>query len=164
MKYLVKKISDTNYKVLYITDAKHRPRGGEYLFIEAPKFEFPKVSIDQNGKLSIVEDTTIKTKKDKQRKFKKDIALMKKRLDFGVELSAMILFLADSRLNTIAKKKKVLQLYSELINTLNLGLIDVAKDIISKATPDGVVMLAKNKSDILAEIDLNLEELGYGKP
>lgn len=63
MKYLVKQIKDADvvvgYEVKQKTDAKHLPKG-PYIYVEGVDTKYPKIKIDIDGKLSIVEDTAPK--------------------------------------------------------------------------------------------------------
>jgi len=62
MKYLVKKIVSgevVSYQVKQSTDAKHRPRGGGYLFLETDlDLISPIVATDAKGGLILIEDPT----------------------------------------------------------------------------------------------------------
>ena len=64
MKYLVKQIKDADvivgYEVKQKTDAKHLPRGSNYILVEGVDTKYPKINIDIDGKLLIIEDTAPK--------------------------------------------------------------------------------------------------------
>lgn len=57
MKYLVKKNEDESYSVLFKTNAKHTPRGGNHLFMESETaLNHPVVSTGGEGELLLIED------------------------------------------------------------------------------------------------------------
>ena len=60
MKYLVKVNTvddEVSYQVLHITTAKHKPRGGKFIFLKSEtKLNYPVVDTDENGKLFLKED------------------------------------------------------------------------------------------------------------
>ena len=59
-KYLVEQILDAGvvvgYKIKSKPSAKHLPRGNNHLFVEGVDTKYPKIEINEDGNLSIVED------------------------------------------------------------------------------------------------------------
>jgi len=68
MKYLVKQILDADvvigHEIKQQVTAKHLPRGGNYIFVEGVDTAYPKIEIDEDGVMSIVEDTAPKQLKE----------------------------------------------------------------------------------------------------
>jgi len=60
VKYLVKQIFNSGvlvgHEVKHQTTAKHLPRGGNYIFIEGVNTKFPKLDVDIDDNMSIIED------------------------------------------------------------------------------------------------------------
>ena len=59
-KYLVRLILDADvvvgYEIKSQTTAKHFPKKGGHIFVEGVDTKHPKIEIDENGNLSIIED------------------------------------------------------------------------------------------------------------
>ena len=73
MKYLVKVLDDNQYEIKSKTDAKHKPRGGNYIFVEGVDTAYPLMQENEDGSLEIIEFEAPKLLKEAYAKMDSDI-------------------------------------------------------------------------------------------
>ena len=136
MKYLVKQIKDASavvgYQIKHKTSAKHLPRGGSHIFVEGVDTEYPKMEIDVEGNLSIVEDAGPKELKEAFKSMDAAVVAESAPLLGTANRETMIINILDMQFKVSCPEKFVLDgLFAEVDSTTyGIGeVLDTAEKI-----------------------------------
>lgn len=149
----------TERKIIGCSSQPVARRGFEVQFVYADErdIETAMVDLDENDQMIIVDDPDKIAAKESEA----EIAMRIERIKFGQRLVAIMSIRNDAKNLTTQQIVQLVTDFADINQCWLNGSIATSRALVAALTPDGTILTTADKNAILAEIDANLNTLGY---